>query len=94
MRSGGRYPAAAGGDGRSGRPSERGRRVRGGRPARAVHASNQESVRAYIRSANKKGQCITLSDIKDFLKKHPKAYKTISTDFGLPGMTLLYNKNV
>ena len=31
--------------------------------------------------------------IKDFLKKHPDSYKILSTDFGLPGMTLLYNKN-
>ena len=40
-----------------------------GRPAHAVHASNQESVRAYIRSANKKGECITLANIKDLLQE-------------------------
>jgi transposase len=40
-----------------------------GRPAYAVNISNQEVVRAYIRSANNKGEYITLSNIKDFLKE-------------------------
>jgi transposase len=40
-----------------------------GRPAHAVHASNQEAVRAYIRSANKKGEYITLAHIEEFLKE-------------------------
>jgi len=40
-----------------------------GRPAHAVSISYQEAVRAYIRSANKKGEYITLSNIKDFLKE-------------------------
>ncbi|MCP3921050.1 MAG: hypothetical protein GY714_00545 [Desulfobacterales bacterium] len=40
-----------------------------GRPAHAVSASYQESVRSYIRSANKKGEYITLADIRDFLKE-------------------------
>jgi transposase len=39
-----------------------------GRPAHAVGVSNQEAVRAYIRSANKQGAYITLADIRDFLK--------------------------
>ena len=40
-----------------------------GRPSHSVHKSNQESVRNYIRSANKRGECITLSNIIDFLKE-------------------------
>jgi hypothetical protein len=40
-----------------------------GRPVHAVRATHQEAVRAYIRSANKKGEYITLSDIGDFLKE-------------------------
>jgi len=40
-----------------------------GRPIHAVRASNQEAVRAYIRSANKKGGYITLANIRDFLKE-------------------------
>ena len=40
-----------------------------GRPIHAVSASNQEAVRAYIRSANKKGGYITLANIRDFLKE-------------------------
>ncbi|MBU1152716.1 hypothetical protein KKB84_01920 [bacterium] len=39
-----------------------------GRPVHAVSASYQEAVRAYIRSANKKGEYITLANIRDFLK--------------------------
>jgi transposase len=40
-----------------------------GRPIHAVRATHQEAVRAYIRSANKQGKHITLSDIGDFLKE-------------------------
>jgi len=40
-----------------------------GRPVHAVQASNQEAVRTYIRSANKKGECITLANIEEFLQK-------------------------
>ena len=40
-----------------------------GRPSHAVDASSQESVRNYIRSANQKGEYITLSDIMDFLNE-------------------------
>ena len=39
-----------------------------GRPVHAVSVSYQETVRAYIRSANKKGEYITLANIRDFLK--------------------------
>lgn len=39
-----------------------------GRPVHSVDASNQESVRAFIRAANKKGEYITLENIRDFLK--------------------------
>ena len=39
-----------------------------GRPVHAVSASYQETVRAYVRSANKKGEYITLANIRDFLK--------------------------
>ncbi len=38
-----------------------------GRPVHAVNASYQESVRAYIRSANKNGEYITLENIREFL---------------------------
>lgn len=40
-----------------------------GRPFYAVDATHQESTRSFIRAANKKGEYITLSDIKDFLKE-------------------------
>jgi len=43
-------------------------RVRG-RRAHAVSGTHQEKVRAFIRSANKNGQHITLSTIGDFLKE-------------------------
>ena len=43
-----------------------------GRPVHAVSATRQEAVRAYIRSANKKGEYITLSDIGDFLNEKSK----------------------
>lgn len=39
-----------------------------GRPAHAVSTSHQESVRTFIRSANKNGEHITLAAIGDFLK--------------------------
>ncbi len=39
-----------------------------GRPVHAVSASYQQTVRAYIRSANKKGEYITLANIRDLLK--------------------------
>ena len=39
-----------------------------GRPVHAVSASYQETVRAYVRSANKKGEYITLANIRDFLQ--------------------------
>jgi len=42
-----------------------------GRPVYVVSGSYQESVRAYIRSANKKGEYITLANIRDFLKEKP-----------------------
>ena len=38
-----------------------------GRPIYAVSVSYQESTRSYIRDANKKGEYITLADIKNFL---------------------------
>ncbi len=41
-----------------------------GRPAHAVSTSYQEAVRSYIRSANKKGEYITLVNIRDFLKEN------------------------
>jgi len=41
-----------------------------GRPVHAVSASYQETVRAYIRSANKKGEYITLANIRGFLKEN------------------------
>ncbi len=40
-----------------------------GRPVHSVSASHQESVRSYIRTANKKGEHITLADIRTFLEK-------------------------
>ncbi len=40
-----------------------------GRPVYAVSASHQEAVRSYIRTANIKGQHITLADIQNFLKE-------------------------
>jgi transposase len=47
-----------------------------GRPDHAVSVSHQESVRAYIRTANKKGEHITLDDICNFLKEE-NTYKTV-----------------
>ncbi len=41
-----------------------------GRPVYAVSGSYQETVRAYIRSANKKGEYITLVNIRDLLKEN------------------------
>jgi hypothetical protein len=43
-----------------------------GRPGHVVNVSYQESVRAYIRSANKNGEYITLENIQDFLKEISK----------------------
>ncbi|VEN73178.1 transposase [Candidatus Desulfarcum epimagneticum] len=40
-----------------------------GRPIYAVNVSYQESARSYIRTANKKGEHITLADIKNFLEE-------------------------
>ena len=40
-----------------------------GRPAHAVSTSYQESVRTFIRKANKNGEHITLATIRDFLKE-------------------------
>lgn len=40
-----------------------------GRPVHAVSASHQESVRSYIRTANKKGEHITLANIHAFLER-------------------------
>ncbi len=40
-----------------------------GRPAHAVNASHEESVRSYIRTVNSEGKHITLADIRSFLKK-------------------------
>jgi len=42
-----------------------------GRPAHAVSVSKQEAVRTFIRSANKKGEYITLATIRSFLKETP-----------------------
>lgn len=39
-----------------------------GRPGHAVSISHQESVRTFIRNANKKGEYITLATIRNFLK--------------------------
>ena len=47
-----------------------------GRPDHAVSVSHQESVRAYIRTANKKGEHITLDDICNFLKEE-NTYKAV-----------------
>jgi len=44
-----------------------------GRPVYAVDISHQESVRAYIRSANSNGEQITLADITQFLKSNYSA---------------------
>ncbi len=43
-----------------------------GRPVHAVSVSHQEAVRSFVRSANKNGEYITLSDIQDFLNKKSK----------------------
>ena len=40
-----------------------------GRPAHALSVTHQEAVRGYVRSANRQGKYITLSDIGDFLKE-------------------------
>ena len=40
-----------------------------GRPSHTVSASYQETVRIYVRTANKKGEHITLANIQDLLKK-------------------------
>jgi transposase len=40
-----------------------------GRPVHAVSASYQEAVRSYVRTANNKGEHITLADIRNFLAK-------------------------
>lgn len=40
-----------------------------GRPIYAISASYQETTRSYIRTANKKGEYITLADIKNFLEE-------------------------
>ena len=39
-----------------------------GRPSHAVGFSSQGAVRSHIRAANKKGEHITLADIRDFLR--------------------------
>ncbi|MBT6004756.1 MAG: hypothetical protein HOG79_03480, partial [Prolixibacteraceae bacterium] len=44
-----------------------------GRPAHAVSVSYQEAVRSYIRTTNKKGEHITLTNIQDLLKKNYNA---------------------
>ena len=41
-----------------------------GRPVHVVNKSHQESVRAYIRSANKNGEYITLENIRDFMDEN------------------------
>lgn len=41
---------------------------RRGHPSYAINASYQESVRSFIREANKKGEHITLADIRTFLE--------------------------
>lgn len=43
-----------------------------GRPVHAINVSCQEAVRAYIRTANKNGEYITLGNIRDFLKENSK----------------------
>ncbi len=40
-----------------------------GRPVHAVSVSYQEAVRSYVRSANQKGEYITLENIRDFLNE-------------------------
>lgn len=40
-----------------------------GRPNYAVSVSYQESIRSFIRSANKNGEYVTLADIINFLKE-------------------------
>jgi transposase len=40
-----------------------------GHPSYAINASYQESVRSFIQAANKKGEHITLADIRTFLEK-------------------------
>jgi len=40
-----------------------------GRPSHTVSVSYQETVRTYVRTANKKGEYITLANIQDRLKK-------------------------
>ncbi len=39
-----------------------------GRPAHAVNVSHQESIRAYIRNSNKKGEYLTLENIREFFR--------------------------
>ncbi len=41
-----------------------------GRPTHVVSGTNQEAVRTFIRAANKNGEYITLSTIRDFLKEN------------------------
>ena len=41
-----------------------------GRPAHAVGSSYQGKIRAYIRSANKKGEYITINNIRNFLEEN------------------------
>ncbi len=43
-----------------------------GRPVHAVSVSHQEAVRTFVRSANKNGEHITLSDIQIFLNEKSK----------------------
>ena len=43
-----------------------------GRPVHAVSVSHQEAVRTFVRSANKNGEYITLSDIQNFLNEKSK----------------------
>ena len=43
-----------------------------GRPVHAVSVSHQEAVRSFVRSANKSGEYITLSDIQNFLNVKSK----------------------
>jgi len=43
-----------------------------GRPVHAVSVSHQDAVRAFVRTANKNGEHITLSDIQEFLNKESK----------------------
>lgn len=39
-----------------------------GRPAHLISETNQELIRKYVRTANKNGEYITLSDIKNYIK--------------------------